>query len=59
MKWLPQSTDINPVENLQTIIEEKTQNRNPQNINDLRCFLKEEWENFTTIFRKKLIGSCG
>ena len=59
MKWPPQSPDMNPIENVWKIIGEKAQNRNPQNIDDLWGFLKEEWESITTTFCKKLIGSCG
>ena len=59
MKWPPQSPDMNPLENVWKIIGEKAQNRNPQNIDDLLGFLKEEWESITTTFCKKLIGSCG
>ena len=59
MKWPPQSPDMNPIENVWKIIGEKAQNRNPQNIDDLWGFLKQEWESITTTFCKKLIGSCG
>ena len=58
MKWPPQSPDMNSIENVQKIIGEKDQKRNPQNINDLWGFLKEEWESIPTTFCKKLIGSC-
>ena len=44
MKWPPQSPDMNPIENVWKIIGEKAQNRDPQNIDDLFGFLKEEWE---------------
>ena len=50
MKWPPQSPDMNPIENVWKIIGEKAQNRNPQNIDDLWGFLKEEWESITTTF---------
>ena len=56
MKWPLQSPDMNPRENVLKIIEEKAQNRNPQNIDELWGFLKEEWESTTTTFCKKLIG---
>ena len=59
MKWPPQSPNMNPIENVWKIIGEKAQNRNLQNIDDLWGFLKEEWENITTTFCKKLISSCG
>ena len=50
MKWPLQSPDMNPIVNLWKIIGEKAQNRNPQNIDDLWGFLKEEWESITTTF---------
>ena len=56
MKKPPQSNDMNPQENVLKIIGEKAQNRNPQNIDNLWGFLKEEWESITTTFCKKLIG---
>ena len=34
MKWPPRSHDMNTLENVWEIIGEKSQNRNPQNIND-------------------------
>ena len=57
MKWPPQSPGMNPLENVWKIIGKKAQNRNPQNIDDLWGFLKEE--SITTTFCKKWIGSCG
>ena len=59
MKWPPQSSNMNPLENVWKIIGERAQNRNPQNIDDLWGFLKEEWRSIITTFCKKLIGSCG
>ena len=48
---------MNLIENIWKIIREKAQKGNPQNIDDLWGFLKEEWESITTTFCKKLIGS--
>ena len=67
MKWPPQSPYTNPLENVwkkenigkKENVGEKALDRNPQNIDDLWGFLKEEWESITTTFCKKLIGSCG
>ena len=58
MKWPPQSPDMNPIDNICKIIEEKVQNRNHQNIDDLWGFLREERQNITTTVCKKLIGLC-
>ena len=41
-KWLPQSPDMNPIENVWKIIGEKAQNRNPQNIDDLWLFSRKK-----------------
>ena len=41
MKWPPQIPDMKPIENVWKIVSEKAQNRNPQNIDDLWCFLKK------------------
>ena len=49
---------MNSIENVWEIIGGKAQDKNPQNIDDLWGFLKEEWERITTTFCKKLIGSC-
>ena len=59
IKWPSQSPERSPLENVWQIIGVIAQNRNPQNIDDLWGFLKEEWESITTTFCKKLIGSCG
>ena len=58
IKRPPQSPDTNPIENVGKMIGEKDQNRNPQNMDDLWGFLKEEWESITTTFCKKFISSC-
>ena len=58
MKCPPQSPDMNPLENIRKIIGEKAKDRNPQNIDDLWGFLKEERESIPTTFCKKLMGSC-
>ena len=58
MSWPLQSSNLNPPQNVWKIIGEKTQNRNPKNIDDLWGFLKE-WESITATFCKKLIGLCG
>ena len=57
MEWPPQSPDMNPLENEWKISGDKVQDRNPQNIDDLWGFQKEEWESITTTFWLNLIGS--
>ena len=55
MKWPPQNPDRDPIENVWKIIGKKSQKRNPQNIDDLSGFLKEEWESITTAFCEKCL----
>ena len=55
----PESPDVNLIGNVWKFMGEKARNRNPRNIDGLWGFLKEEWENISATFCKKLIGSCG
>ena len=59
MDWPPQSPDLNPIENLWKIIGEKSMRQNPKNQEELWISLKNEWDNISPSFCKKLIDSCG
>ena len=56
MEWPPQSPDMNIIVNVWKIMGEKAESRNPQNIDDLLGFLKEEWENTTTPFVRSYLA---
>ena len=43
MNWQPQSPDLNPNENLWDQLNGLTQNRNPQNEDELFDILKHDW----------------
>ena len=42
--WPSNSPDLNPIENMWTIIKNNVEKRMPQNINELTKFLAEEWD---------------
>ena len=41
--WPSNSPDLNPIENMWTIIKNNVEKRMPQNINELTKFLAEKW----------------
>ena len=43
--WPSNSPDVNPTENLWSIIERNVEKRKPSNIDELEEFIHEEWEN--------------
>lgn len=44
MEWPPYSPDLNPIENLWSIVKQKVYKRYPKNHNELKAFLVEEWK---------------
>ncbi len=45
LDWPSNSPDANPVENIWSIVKRNVEKRKPLNINELRLFLAEEFEN--------------
>ena len=43
--WPSNSPDINPTENLWSVLERNVEKRKPANIDELEEFLNQEWEN--------------
>ena len=41
--WPPQSPDLNPIENLWSIIKVKVAEKQPKNINELKAMIVETW----------------
>jgi hypothetical protein len=54
LEWLSQSPVLNPIENLWYIFKVKVQQRLPENLNELKIVLKEEWNNIPVETCRKL-----
>ena len=59
MDWPAQSPDMNPIENVWKLLNERSKNRNPSNVDELWTYLKEEWEKISVDECSTLINSCG
>lgn len=57
MEWPSQSPDLNPIENLWTILDNKCQNRNPQNEAELLEMLQTAWYDLAPEILDKLVCS--
>ena len=57
LNWVPQSPDLNPIENLWCSLKQKIAARKPSNLLELKRHTKEEWENFDPSICKKLVES--
>ena len=50
MDWPSNSPDLNPIENLLTIVKRNVELRRPKNLSELESFLGEEWEKYQMAF---------
>jgi transposase len=55
--WPSNSPDINPIENLWELLKRNVEKRRPQNSEDLKRLMVEEWERIPDFVLKKLIES--
>lgn len=55
--WPSNSPDINPIENLWSILKRRVEKRKPSNIDDLNRFLHEEWEKVEKTIVINLVNS--
>jgi hypothetical protein len=44
LDWPSQSHDLNPIENLWSVMKNIVQKRNPKNLDELRMIILEVWE---------------
>ena len=45
MDWPSNSPDLNPIENLWSIVKRNVEKRMPRNLEDLKRMMVEEWNN--------------
>lgn len=57
MDWPSNSPDVNPIENLWSIIKRRVEKRKPINLKELDKFLHEEWEEIDMVIINNLIKS--
>ena len=57
MEWVPQSPDLNPIENLWSIVKHNVEKRMPKGQTELKKFMKEEWEKIPNSTLSNLVDS--
>jgi hypothetical protein len=50
LDWPSNSPDVNPIENLWSIIKRRVEKRKPTNLEELDKFLREEWKKLIRLF---------
>ena len=58
MEWLALNSDMNPIENVWKLLNERAKTKNPRNIKELWTNLKGEWDKISIDECKTLIHSC-
>ena len=57
MEWPPQSPDLNPIENLWSILDQQTRERRPQSDEQLFEILENGWKNIPIDKLNSLVDS--
>jgi len=55
--WPANSPDLNPIENLWSIVKHNVEKRMPENISELKQYLVEEWEKIPCSMLSNLVSS--
>ena len=58
MDWSSQSPDLNPIENVWELLDERSKKRNPSNVDELWSYMKEVWKKISFEEIKTLINCC-
>ena len=57
MKWPPSSPDLNPIENIWDIIDDRLKAMRPKNLKELQLMIEQIWNSITPETCKKLVDS--
>ena len=57
MKWPPSSPDLNPIENLWNIIDDRLTKMRPKNLKELTSMIQQIWTNINRDTCRKLVDS--
>jgi hypothetical protein len=57
LDWPSNSPDLNPIENLWSIVKHNVEKRIPSNISELNQYLVEEWEKIPNSMLSNLVSS--
>ncbi|CAG8814684.1 1117_t:CDS:2, partial [Dentiscutata erythropus] len=57
INWPSNSSDLNPIENLWSIVKGKVEKRWPKNLTELEWFMVEEWKKISESILENLVGS--
>ena len=57
LSWPPQSPDLNPIENLWSIVKRNVENRSPKDLEELEMFMVEKWERIPDEILESLVDS--
>ena len=57
LQWLPKGADLNPIENLWSVLAAKVQEQQPRNIEELKAAIKKAWHGVDRSLITKMIDS--
>jgi transposase len=57
ISWPAQSPDLNPIENVWSVLKANVSNYKPSSTKELKRIIKKEWKKFDKIFAENLVGS--